>query len=349
MTEVGQGPDLPYAGELIHLRTAGQQLLINPERGGDVLSFRDAAVGGAELLWLSRLARRRKPQAGPLRSDDASFYDEYPGGIQELFPNTADSTEILGAELPFHGEACRVPWNVLKQVGSESPSVELATRLRRYPVDMRKSFSLAGARGLTIQSRVDNVSAQPIPYSWAFHPAFGQALLAGGCTLYLPAHEVSTHPEPFSNHQRWPAGTTHPIATRDGVGELALRTPNDPGADLLYVSCQEGWFIGRNHETGLTITATWDLAVMPYLWIWQECHNPAGFPWWGMEDVVGLEPHSHVPAQALESHVEAGGAHWLGAHQSAEARLQISVSLSELSNRPTGVDSEGLATFERST
>jgi galactose mutarotase-like enzyme len=349
MTETEQESELPYTDELICLQRNGQRLLVNPERGGDVLSFRDASVGGGELLWVSRQARLRQPQAGPLRADIASFYDEYPGGIQELFPNTADSANVSGAELPFHGEACRVRWNVVARGPADELSVALATRLRRFPVDMRKTLSLASGGGLNIQSRVENVSRRSIPYSWAFHPAFGEALLDGGCTLYVPAQEVSVHPEPFSDRQRWAAGTNHPLNVRNGVGEMDLRRPDNPGADLLYVACKEGWFIARNHRTGLTVTATWDVAVMPFLWVWQECHDPAGYPWWGLEDVVGLEPHSHVPARDLSSHVDAGEACWLEPNGSAEAHLKLNVTLSELSTRPIGVDVQGLAIFERST
>lgn len=55
------------------------------------------------------------------------------------------------------------------------------------------------------------------------------------------------------------------VDSRKGIGEMEFRRQDNPGADLLFVSCREGWFIARNHQTGFPATAKWDVAVMPFL------------------------------------------------------------------------------------
>lgn len=337
---------LPYEDELIRLSAGGLSALINPRRGGDVLSLVHEALQ-IDVLWKSRSARRGIPSAGPLRQDVASFYDVYPGGIQELFPNTADSTTVGGADLPFHGEACRVPWSIDPANGGDGTVVALRADLRRVPVSMKKTIQLDPlVPRLRITSTIENTSLQRLPYSWGFHPAFGQDLLKGGCRLYLPADDVRIHGERFSARQRWEPATRQKLESVGSTSFFNLRDRDERGADLMYVTCRESWFVARNETTGLTITCTWDLDEMPFLWIWQECHDPAGYPWWGLEHVAGLEPHSNAPAQQLSAHIEQGTARWLDAGGARSASLHLSVTRTDLTRHPVGVNDLGQPILE---
>ena len=347
VSEMTQAPGIPYAEDLIRLSAPGLDALVNPHRGGDVLSLvhNDTQT---EVLWRSRRARACLPQAGPLRQDLASFYDEYPGGIQELFPNSAASTEVGGADLPFHGEACRVRWRGVKNATPEADAVTLDAQLSRSPVKLAKTISVDRSNPvLVIESSAQNLSSRAVPYSWGFHPAFGSALLDGGCRIYVPAEELQVHPDRFSNLQMWEPGTRHELEGGGAeVGTLDLRDTDNVGADLLYLTCREGWFVARNESTGLTVSGSWDIEVMPYLWVWQECHDLADFPWWGLEHVAGIEPHSAAPAQELRSLVEAGNARWLGPGATRSSFLRLSVTTTDRELRPTGVNSSGMPVFE---
>ena len=337
---------LPYEDELVCLEAGGLTALINPARGGDVLSLTHEATQ-IDVLWKSRRALREIPLAGPLRQDAGSFYDEYPGGIQELFQNTADSTTVEGADLPFHGEACRIPWSIEHGEGDDRASVALRTGLRRVPVSMKKTIQLdREVPRLTISSTVENTSSQRIPYSWGYHPAFGRDLLEGGCRLYLPADDVRIHGERFSARQWWEPGTRQELKSIGSTRFLDLRDSDDQGADLMYVTCREAWFVARNESTGLTITCTWSLDEMPFLWVWQECHDPVGYPWWGLEHVAGLEPHSNAPARELRSHIDQRNACWLDAGEARSASLRLSVTQTDLASHPVGVDALGQPILE---
>ena len=333
---------VPYVSELVRLSGGGLEALVNPGRGGDVLALVHQETQ-TNVLWTSRRARHQVPQSGPLDQGLSSFYDEYPGGIQELFPNTAASTVVAGAELPFHGEACRIAWTPdPREARGTGDFVALKTALRRLPIVMRKELSLdSSGPSLTISSTVENVSEQPLPFSWAFHPAFGAPLVEGGCRVYLPGDEAEVHKDRFSALQRWEPGSVHKLPTIDATTYIDLRRDTDCGADLFYVRCSEGWFVARNEKTGLTIACTWDLELMPFLWFWEECHDAAGYPWWGLEHVVGIEPHSIAPARGLHEHVDAGEARWLAAGESKTAHLKVSVSFTDLASHPVGVDELG--------
>jgi len=347
-TDMGSEHEVPYANDLIRLSSPGLEALVNPQRGGDVLSLvhKDTQT---EVLWRSRRARHSLPLAGPLRQDESSFYDEYPGGIQELFPNSAASTQVGGSELPFHGEACRVPWQGAKTATSDGEATTLDVHLRRSPVRMTKRISVDSSNPvLALESTAHNLSPRPIPYTWGFHPAFGAALLEGGCRIYVPAEELLVHPQRFSELQKWEPGSRQELDTAGDIGTLDLRLTNDCGADLLYLKCREGWFVARNESTGLTVSALWDIEAMPYLWVWQECHDLADFPWWGLEHVAGIEPQSSAPAQELRSLVEAGDAGWLGPDETRSTFMRLSVTVSDLQLRPSGVDSSGMPVFEGS-
>lgn len=338
--------DLPYASDLVRLSAGGLRAFVNPERGGDILSLVHER-SGIEVLWLSRKAQREHPQPGPLRQDVASFYDKYPGGIQELFPNTADSTFVKGAQLPFHGEACRVPWSVVGKNSDLISSVTLRTHLSRSPIKMEKTVSLNHADPiLTIRSSAENLSGAQIPFSWAFHPAFGEALLEGGCTVYLPSNRLDVHPERFSDNQSFQPGSSHELKRVGPCGVFPLRTGTDFGADLLYARCSQGWLIARNESSGLTVTFSWDVEMMPYVWIWREFYDPAGYPWWGLENIVGLEVHSSAPARELRSLIEAGEASSLGPREMQVASLNLCVNFTDISQKPIGVNSNGMPILE---
>jgi len=342
---------IPYAEELIKLENQSLSVYINDLRGGDVLSLVHKKTG-RDVLWRSRRARSERPRAGSLGPTDTDFYDEYPGGIQELFPNTANTTVINGVEYPFHGEACRITWGLIPNnpdAGTQADAlrVTLQAFLRRAPVKMIRTISLDPDREvLSIESSVENLSDTRTPYSWAFHPVFGENLISEDCTLYLPTDMVTAHPEEFSVNQKWPPGSTQALLMHQDVGALVLRGSRDIGADLLYAECPSAWFVLRNETTGLTVSASWDSDVMPYLWIWQECHDPKGFPWWGLEHVVGIEPHSSVPAQELKTLTETGQSSWLGPKERITATLRLCVNETDTSEIPTGVDASGLPMTE---
>lgn len=308
-------------GALVELHDGDLSAVVNADQGGDVLSLVDRSLG--PVLWQSPRRRDENARPATLRSDIGSFYDAYPGGLQELFPNTADSTRVLGAELPFHGEACRVPWRI---VACGEAQVTLGTTLQRYPVKMRKTIGLDKHRNaLRIESEVVNVGNVSLPFSWAFHPTFGAPLLGPGSRVELDSKFVTLHPTPFSSKQRWDPGATVSLDMGKNERSFPLLEPDFGGAELAYAQVDSGLMVLLDGAGEVQVEIRWNAEFMPHVWIWQESNSTDGYPWFGREYVVGLEVHTHAPAIALDQHLQAGTALHLQPNCSAEAWFEMAV------------------------
>ena len=308
---------------------------VNPERGADILSLVWKATD-TELLWRNPRTEGLPPKRGDYDLADSSYFDNYPGGIQELFPNAGASTEILGAALPFHGEALRRPW-AAEVVGEE---LRCTTVLARYPFRMTKTFVLDGTV-LRFRSRIENLSDLELPVHWGLHPAFNTQTVAAGGTVYGPFDAVTSHPEPFSSAQNHAPGTvTDAAPTAGGVGSFALAAGDSRAADLGYATVRDGWFGLRSPGTDLLATMTWPADVFPEVWIWQECHSPGGYPWWGTAHIVAVEPHTTSPFGPLAEETDAlriaGG-------ETREAAFTLGVQPIEPTEVPVGMSADGIA------
>jgi len=161
------------------LKSGPASVTVDLSRGADIVSYIDQRIGG-EMLWLADQADVERPFSSEIGHNTQAFYDDYRGGIQELFPNTANATTVLGAELPFHGELCRTPMGAIERTTN---SVAVSATLRRYPVRVTKSISLGDTGALKVASSVENLSTRELPYSWGLHPVFS-----------LVSHEQSSVP-----------------------------------------------------------------------------------------------------------------------------------------------------------
>jgi len=286
---------------MIELRGGPATVSIDPERGGEVASYWDDRVG-ANIFWSRFDASVSQESSGEINQNTQAFYDDYRGGMQELFPNTGDSTAVLGAELPFHGELCRTRCEVVEV---SSSSVTLRGRLKRYPVVSTRTLSLADSGNFTVVSHMENLSRVDLPYSWGFHPVFSDYFTGPGSVLSCATTGAYSHPSPFSRSQVYPPGT--PVTfTPDGAKDfLELVPPEGPSADLVYVQLRERWFT-LQRPGSMAVTLRWDNPAFDSLWLWQECHSPDEWPWWGLHHIVGVEPHTSHPAVSLDEHISRG-------------------------------------------
>lgn len=300
----------------LKLTSTFSEITVDLERGADIVSYIDSRVPG-EILWYPDPGKSAEEGHAELNHNSQAFYDSYRGGIQELFPNTADATKVLGAELPFHGELCRTPMKMLQHTGN---SVTATGQLRRYPVEVTRTIALGESGELTITSRIRNTSSRELPYSWGLHPVFSEAFTGPGSGLWCRANGASSHPQPFANRQTYEPGSSVPLS-RTPLGDYLPLSPGDSGtADLVYLELDEYWFqLGKPDKLNLALT--WSNTDFKCLWLWQECHSEEDWPWWGNHHIVGVEPHTSFPATALEEHIRKGRHLLLGPHEVAEARF----------------------------
>jgi hypothetical protein len=301
---------------VIELESAGTRVVVNPSRGGDIISFHDGRIGG-EVLWRKAGLEPDEGAAFAISQDTQDFYDNYKGGIQELFPNTADGTRVLGAELPFHGELCRTRLNVTRQTAT---TIELAGELKRYPILVKKAVSLTSSGDLIITTQLTNSSRFDLPYSWGLHPVFSEYFTGDTAELSCKARAASSHPAKFSDRQVYNPGLDVQLFDVGDSQVLQLVEARNGSADLIYIELKEPWFLlGKAGQ--FRVKVSWDNPDFDCLWVWQECHSPEPWPWWGQHHIVGVEPHTSFPAVALEEHVSKGTSQILPGGASASSRF----------------------------
>ncbi|MGW2102409.1 hypothetical protein ACWCPX_32845 [Streptomyces olivaceoviridis] len=315
--------------------------LVNPARGGDVLSLVWKATG-EDILWRNPRWEHRVPVHGESDAQDSSYFDNYPGGIQELFPNAGPATTVHGAPLPFHGEAARRPWTAEVVRSNGGARLRCTTRLARYPFRLTKTFALDGSV-LRFHSVVENLSAQNLPAHWGLHPAFDTATVARAATLYGPFDGLVAHPERFGDRQWTPPGQTRKArSVAPGVGAVELAPGAGLTADLGYATVSRGWFGLRSRGCGLLATMTWPHSLFPELWVWQECHAPGSYPWWGTEHIVAVEPHTTSPFMPLAEETEHPGVLDIAGGSTLSAQFTLGVHPIADDEMPVAVDERGV-------
>lgn len=292
--------------------------------GGHVVEF-NHKPRDLDLVWL------RPGATGP-----GDFFDSYPGGWQEVVPNGGAPAVYRGAALDQHGEAAGLPWEC--EVVDDDPArvaVRLTVRARRTPLRVSKVLSLdSGSARLSTSATLTNEAPVEVHAMWGQHLAYGAPFLLPGSRLTLPAgvtvlpHETAINPPRRTvapgGPYPWP---TVPGPDGDPVDLSVIPSPGAP-SDVVYLTgFTEGWYELRRpaSEGGAGVRVEWDAGALPYLWLWQECGDTTGFPWWGRAYVVGVEPFSSYPTNGLPDAVANGSALTLGPHVSKELAWSVEV------------------------
>jgi Domain of unknown function (DUF4432) len=293
----------------IELESEDLAVTVLPDEGCDIHSILDRA-SGVDVLWKAPWGRRR---AGvqPYAPDSRSHWLHcLSGGWQLLLPHAGTPRDHAGAQLGFHGEAGVSAWEVLRVAAA---SARFATALVSAPLAVEREVAVVGST-LAIEERVSNQSPDPASFSWGHHPTFGAPLLEPGARLEVSARSFRVD---AAVHGPFPPGAVGGWPELDGV-DLAL-VPDEPRALLGYLTdLDEGSYRLANARVGLGVEVRWPLEIFPHLWLWQELHGSAGFPWFRRAYAMGVEPNTTVPQGGPPSLTLAGGA-------SLEARIELSL------------------------
>jgi hypothetical protein len=310
----------PTTQELEPVTVSSAHLAVTVQRrGADVTSIA-LMPSGEELLWQSGV------QSEHIRGsdDETGFFETYPGGIQDIFPNADAATQVLGARLPFHGEAHRQTWDVnIIPVGGRREIVAKTT-LRRIPFELRKRVSLDENDSLArIELIVRNTTPKALPFHWGFHPTFSEAVTAPPAFVITDSDGFRSGPEPFSESQSYPPNGVVPSEASVHGNTTTLCAPSTMTADLVYADPLAGWCVITSETSNIAVGLTWPIDVLPALWLWQECSGTTGYPWWGREHIVGVEPHSSWPTRPLDTEVADGAASWMQAGETIAAMFTL--------------------------
>jgi galactose mutarotase-like enzyme len=285
--------------DLHRLRSDLLQVDVVPGKGGDILSVRWLPTD-LELLWQSPWGLRQRGALPTGADSGIAVLEAYPGGWQTMFPNVGAATVEQGVLWPVHGEVWVAPFDVAVTGPAE---ITMVTRLVRSPFTVRKTIRVDAA-SVEVTETVTNHAGASVDVAWGHHPAFTAPLISAACRLDIPGHAICVDvddkpagdliPESCA---RWPMA-----AGRDGM-DRDLREVPGAGAGvnrLLYVSeLDEGLATLTNPDLGLQVSLSWDHELMPYVWVFTECHASAGFPWYEAVHVFAIEPHTSAPCQGL--------------------------------------------------
>ncbi len=335
----------------ICLENGAIRVLVLTGKGTDILEFRDKESGTDVLFKTPWGVKNPQTYVQDTPDPSAPFMDFYPGGWQELLPNAGSPCLYKGAELGFHGEVCKVPWeSAVLENSAQRIAVKFWVRTVRSPFLLEKTLRVvAGTATLEIEEKITNEGAEPIDFMWGHHPAFGAPFLDEHCRLFTPACSVETaHALPA--RQRLNPETSFEafpwVSTREGeTFDLSrMWPPTARFSHLSYlVGLREGWYCLVNEKTRLGFGLRWDVALFRYLWLWQEFCGTPHYPWWGRGYVTGIEPHSSIPGLGLLKAIERGTELKLPAGGSLSARLVA--SLFRAQGNPKGVTEEGQITY----
>lgn len=299
-----------------------------PDKGADIHEF-VYKPKDLDVLWKSPWGIR-PPGGGFATATDSrlAWMENYEGGWQEIFPSGGGPCTYMGAEMSFHGEVSTLPWKFeVTDWGGQEASIAFSVNTRRTPFKVRRRMTLRrdDAR-LYVHEEVTNWAEEEMDYMWGHHPAFGAPFLGEGVIVDVPARWIESQDleDPAA---RLPAGIRFdwPV-TRDKEGaplDLSVVPPGQSrSADLAFLGgLREGWYGITNPSLGLGFGMVWPEEIFPYLWFWQEFRGSSGWPWYGSNYVMALEPFTSYDASGVAGCVGNGTARKLGPGESIEVDL----------------------------
>jgi hypothetical protein len=276
-------------------------------KGSDIVELNYKPLD-LDFVWLNAGGVQNPVPFAPTSLDArAAFRDNYPGGWQEILPNGGHPSTYQGAQHNQHGEVFNVPWDVsIVEDTQELVAVRFVVRTRKSPLLLERTLSLrSAARGFQLDERLVNESPVAMRAMWGHHITFGQPFLKPGCHILLPdGLTVTPHPEPVGPGGRRISGSAPFTWPTDPENAVNLATIPDRGSlsELVYLSGfqqDEAWYQIVDPVTEIGARVEWDANVMPYLWYWQEFGASIGYPWYGRNYNIGLEPFSSMPSLGL--------------------------------------------------
>jgi hypothetical protein len=268
------------------------------ERGATITSLRDLRTGH-ELLWRPRWGIPHRDRIELPGSSEAVAMGHYAGGWNTLFPNAGAATAEEGVEWPMHGEVWVTPFDLERSEGC----LEYRAVLVRSPFEFVRRIALEGNR-VTVTETARNLGASTIEVVWNQHPAFGSPLLGPEARISSTATVV--HPDIHDPRVDLRAPRpSWPEHRPPGEGAVDLSIPPGPRSGVSRRAFLGGFAEERavvaidNPESGLSARIEWDPEGFPYAWYWLEAGGRAGFPWFGAEYVLGVEPCTSYPTGGI--------------------------------------------------
>lgn len=299
-------------------------VVVAADKGADITEFLYKPMD-VDFLWHSFSDLRAPGLDIPsIPYPGGVFLDYYEGGWQEIFPSINNPGNYKGAPLGIHGEVDTLKWDIaIEKNEPEEITVKLSVRTIRTPYLLVKKLSVkTNDPTLYIEEQVTNESAYPEQFMWGHHPALGPIFLDETCVIEMKegakGHVMSPGALKADAVFDWPAA---PLEKGGMLDVSRVRPPEDKRYVEYAVSGGGGGYRIFNNGLQLGFGMNWDESIFKYTWIWEPCCANEGYPWYGRNYVLGIEPWSNVPPDLDTVLKNDGGIH-IGAGETITARLK---------------------------
>ena len=329
-----------WGAEVATLENEHLSVKVVPEKGSDITEI-VLKKRGLNLLYESPIGFHRfGTLSPPMATSDSGFMDYYEGGWQDIVPNPGLSSSNRGAAWGLHGESSLLPWRAAVTDEGDVAKLRVSTTLIRYPLHVDKTLSLPeGSSVLKIEESVTNLADQEVELAWLQHIAFGQPMVGHGMALDMRAGACSAGVYKMA---RLKAGVPFEWPNAPGLDGSTIDMSREPPPtrceDNIYAAMKEPWYAIRNSNAGLTVGVSWDLEVLPYLWLWFN-YGALDYPWWGRSHNLGLEPSSSITELGIQEYLEKRNNLKLKPGERIE--LKVLYSVTEGAGAVKSVDAEG--------
>lgn len=263
-------------------------------------------------------------------SNHGRFLDLYEGGWQELFPNYGMDSNYMNSELGIHGEVCVAPWEYKIITDTEEEvCVKFSIRTPRTPLYLEKWLTIRiGDPTLYIKERVTNEGSFSVQFMWGHHPVIGAPFLNEDCEIQVigqcMVHTLGENELAKDICEAWPVVKNK---QGDDIDLSRIRGPKVKKCLEYGISgIEDGRFIVWNKKLKIGFGMEWDMEVFPYLWVWEPNGTAEGYPWFGRNYCLGIEPWSHL-ATGLDEVIKEGNGITLEPGASIDTGSSASVHL----------------------
>lgn len=252
--------------ENVLIRAGACVVTLLPQFGGKIASIR---IGDRELLQTPLASIASRTPNMPFDAADASGWDE-------CLPSVAGCTVITDAgpaDVPDHGDLWRVAWETLDSNGVVARQRASCFSL---PLTLERTLRLSDLPSgwqLSLDYKLTNTGAHPVPWSWAAHPLFAAK---PGDSVELPPSIRSVRVEGSAANRLGVAGDRidwpHAQLRDGGATDLSIAYPPDSGyGDKLFagpLTPDANWCVLNRPTAGVRIRVSFDAVATPYLGLW---------------------------------------------------------------------------------
>ncbi len=304
------------------------------DKGSDIWEFLYKPMD-IDFMWRSPLLLKDPRFFVPTSSSDkwGFWFDYLEGGWQEILPSAGPASSYKGADFGLHGESSTIPWEFrVLEDRPEKVSVVFWARMYRSPFYIEKTLTLEEHSSiLNIEEVLVNEGRESMKIVWGHHPTLGEAFINENCVIDTDAKKIHVIAGlPYEKHRfdvgksfDWPIG----ISKEGKKIDISIipKKQNNTG-DMLYLSgLKNGWVTVTDLKRELGFGLVWPVDVFPYIWIWLVCGGAFGYPFYGRNYNIALEPFTSLPGPGIAEAVKNKSALELDAGEEIRLHMQAIV------------------------